>query len=93
MFGPELMDAFREFKSAWDPDNKMNPSNIVDAPGVAAHLRLGADYKPAEPATHFKFVNDHGSLAHAALRCAGLSSGAQATWNTSMSRIFTLASQ
>ena len=25
MFGPELMQAFREFKSAWDPDNRMNP--------------------------------------------------------------------
>jgi FAD/FMN-containing dehydrogenase len=25
MFGPELMQAFREFKSLWDPDWKMNP--------------------------------------------------------------------
>ena len=25
MFGPELMQAFREFKALWDPDNRMNP--------------------------------------------------------------------
>ena len=25
MFGPELVQAFREFKAIWDPQNKMNP--------------------------------------------------------------------
>lgn len=25
MFGPELIEAFREFKSIWDPSWKMNP--------------------------------------------------------------------
>ena len=30
MFGPELMQAFREFKSAWDPDWKMNPGKVID---------------------------------------------------------------
>src|SRR5689334_20484201 len=29
MFGPELIEAFREFKSIWDPDWKMNPGKIV----------------------------------------------------------------
>ena len=29
MFGPELMQAFREFKSAWDPDWKMNPGKVI----------------------------------------------------------------
>ena len=28
MFGPELMQAFVEFKSIWDPDNKMNPDKV-----------------------------------------------------------------
>jgi Fe-S oxidoreductase len=36
------------------------------------NLRLGADYKPWEPQTHFKFPEDHGSLTHAALRCVGV---------------------
>ncbi len=31
MFGPELMQAFREFKALWDPDNRMNPGKLVDA--------------------------------------------------------------
>jgi FAD/FMN-containing dehydrogenase/Fe-S oxidoreductase len=31
MFGPELMQAFREFKLLWDPDNRMNPGKLVDA--------------------------------------------------------------
>ena len=31
MFGPELMQAFREFKMLWDPDNRMNPGKLIDA--------------------------------------------------------------
>ena len=46
MFGPELMQAFRDFKSAWDPDNRMNPHKVVDAYLPTENLRLGADYKP-----------------------------------------------
>src|SRR5438445_1120183 len=30
MFGPELVQAFREFKSIWDPDWKMNPGKLVE---------------------------------------------------------------
>src|SRR5712671_4079162 len=29
MFGPELMQAFREFKNIWDPAWKMNPGKVV----------------------------------------------------------------
>ncbi len=29
MFGPELMQAFREFKALWDPDNRMNPGKMI----------------------------------------------------------------
>ena len=58
MFGPELMKAFGEFKSAWDPDNKMNPHKVVNAYLPTENLRLGADYKPLEPQTHFKFPED-----------------------------------
>jgi FAD/FMN-containing dehydrogenase/Fe-S oxidoreductase len=72
MFGPELMDAFREFKSAWDPGNKMNPGKVVNAFLPTENLRLGADYKPLQPKTHFHFPDDDGSLAKATLRCLGL---------------------
>jgi len=72
MFGPELMVAFREFKAVWDPDNKLNPHKVVDAYLPTENLRLGADYKPLEPQTHFKFPDDDGSFAQATLRCIGL---------------------
>ena len=72
MFGPELIQAFNEFKSAWDPDWKMNPGKVVEPYRMDENLRLGAGYDPWDPPTHFKFPNDHGSLAHATLRCVGV---------------------
>jgi Fe-S oxidoreductase len=72
MFGRELIQAFNEFKSAWDPDWKMNPGKVVQPYRMDENLRLGAHYHPWEPRTHFKFSQDHGSLAHAALRCVGV---------------------
>jgi FAD/FMN-containing dehydrogenase/Fe-S oxidoreductase len=72
MFGPELMEAFRQFKSAWDPDWKMNPGKLIEPYRLDDNLRLGANYSPWEPATRFQFPADHGSLSHAALRCVGV---------------------
>ena len=72
MFGPELMQAFRQFKAVWDPQNKMNPHKVVDAYLPTENLRLGADYKPLQPETHFKFLEDGGSFAKAAARCIGV---------------------
>jgi len=72
MFGPELIRAFVEFKSTWDPDNKMNPNKVVNAYLPTENLRLGADYKPLELKTYFQFPDDGGSFAKAAVRCIGL---------------------
>lgn len=72
MFGPELVEAFREFKAIWDPHNKMNPGKVVDPDPIISNLRLGPDYNPWAPKTHFKFRGDHGSFARAALRCVGV---------------------
>jgi FAD/FMN-containing dehydrogenase/Fe-S oxidoreductase len=72
MFGAELIEAFGEFKAAWDPDNKLNPHKVVHAYLPTENLRLGADYKPREMKTHFKFPADDGSFAKATLRCIGL---------------------
>jgi FAD/FMN-containing dehydrogenase/Fe-S oxidoreductase len=72
MFGPELMQAFRKFKSVWDPDWKMNPGKLIDPYKLDENLRLGANYAPWEPETRFQFPADHGSLSHAALRCVGV---------------------
>lgn len=72
MFGPELMKAFGQFKSAWDPENKLNPYKVVNAYLPTENLRLGADYNPLQPQTHFQFPEDDGSFAKATLRCIGL---------------------
>ena len=72
MFGPELVQAFREFKSIWDPDWKMNPGKIVDPYRIDENLRLGPSYAPHQPETHFQFPDDHGSFARATLRCVGV---------------------
>jgi Fe-S oxidoreductase len=72
MFGHELMGAFREFKSVWDPGNKLNPHKVVDAYLPTENLRLGADYAPLRPRTYFAFPDDGGSLERASLRCIGL---------------------
>jgi len=77
MFGPELMEAFRKFKTAWDPDWKMNPGKLIGPPGklpnkLDENLRLGPNYTAWQPKTHFQFPLDHGSLSHAALRCVGV---------------------
>jgi FAD/FMN-containing dehydrogenase/Fe-S oxidoreductase len=72
MFGLELVQAFREFKALWDPAWKMNPGKVVEPYRLDENLRLGAGYHPWEPQTHFQFPEDHGSLAHATLRCVGV---------------------
>jgi FAD/FMN-containing dehydrogenase/Fe-S oxidoreductase len=72
MFGPELVHAFREFKSVWDPGWKMNPGKLIEPYKLDENLRLGANYAPWEPKTNFKFIADHGSMAHATLRCVGV---------------------
>ncbi len=72
MFGAELMDAFRAFKRIWDPAGRMNPNKLIDAHQPHEDLRLGADYDPWQPKTHFAFAEDDGSFARATLRCVGV---------------------
>ena len=72
MFGAELLQAFREFKAIWDPAWKMNPGKVIEPYKLDENLRLGAGYKTWRHETHFQFPQDHGSLAHATLRCVGV---------------------
>jgi Fe-S oxidoreductase/FAD/FMN-containing dehydrogenase len=75
-FGPELVRAFTEFKRIWDPTNRMNPGKVVSLDGkvygITDNLRIGPDYNPPQPQTHFAFNSDRGSFARAALRCVGV---------------------
>jgi FAD/FMN-containing dehydrogenase/Fe-S oxidoreductase len=72
MFGPELVQAFREFKAIWDPDWKMNPGKLIEPYKLDENLRLGANYAPWQPETRFHYLQDHNSLAAATLRCVGV---------------------
>lgn len=72
MYGDGLVQAFREFKSIWDPDGKMNPGKIVDPLPILSNLRLGEEYRPRRVKTHFSYSEDNGSFAHATVRCIGV---------------------
>ncbi len=71
MFGDELVGAFGEFKTIWDPQNRMNPGKVVHPYPIDSNLRWGTQYDPWEPPTHFSFLQDQGSFAYAANRCVG----------------------
>ncbi|MFI5104305.1 MAG: FAD-binding and (Fe-S)-binding domain-containing protein, partial [Terriglobales bacterium] len=73
MFGPELMEAFREFKRIWDPGWKMNPGKKIDANPLDANLRLGPSYRPSPVKTYFSFPEEHGHFPETTLRCVGVS--------------------
>ena len=75
MFGPDLMQALREFKALWDPLNKMNPGKLIDPVAVYEpheNLRLGAGYESKKIDTYFQFPQDGGSFSNATLRCVGV---------------------
>ena len=72
MYGPELIEAFREFKAIWDPEGRMNPGKIVDPYPITSNLRLGPDYKQPKLETHFHFKPEGGGFGRAALRCVGV---------------------
>jgi Fe-S oxidoreductase len=72
MFGPELMQAFHEFKAIWDPDGKMNPNRLIGDVKLDEGLRFGPDYRPPDLKTHFAYPDDGGSFATAVERCFGM---------------------
>ena len=72
LFGEDLVEAFREFKRIWDPEGKMNPGKAIDSYIITQNLRLGTNYDPPRPETHFHFAADEGKFSQATLRCVGV---------------------
>jgi FAD/FMN-containing dehydrogenase/Fe-S oxidoreductase len=72
MFGPELVEAFGEFKAIWDPDWKMNPGKVVDPYPLDTHLKMDPSYRTRPVKTEFRYPGDGGSFASAAERCFGV---------------------
>lgn len=60
LLGPDLYQANRELKAAFDPDNRLNPGNIVDAPPMKQDLRLDPDYATIPVLTEFDWSADGG---------------------------------
>ena len=72
MYGDELVQAFREFKAIWDPDNRLNPGKAIDPFPIDSNLRLGLTYNPKPLRTWFNYPDDRGSFARATTRCVGV---------------------
>src|SRR5262245_21461652 len=70
LFGHQLYQAFRQIKAAFDPDHRMNPGKIVDAPPMTENLRYGTEYHTISINTHYDFSRE-GGFATAVELCNG----------------------
>jgi FAD/FMN-containing dehydrogenase/Fe-S oxidoreductase len=60
MFGPVIYQAFCATKSAFDPNNLLNPGKVVAAPAMTENLRYPPSYRPLEPPTLFDYSRQDG---------------------------------
>ncbi len=59
-FGPELYGLYRQVKRNFDPDNILNPGNIVDAGPMSSNLRYGDSYSVIPVQTALDFADEQG---------------------------------
>jgi FAD/FMN-containing dehydrogenase/Fe-S oxidoreductase len=71
IFGDELYELMRTVKMIFDPDGRMNPGKIVDAPPMTDHLRDAALPPPRPVRTHLDF-SVTGGMRGAADRCMNI---------------------
>lgn len=71
IFGEELYEAMRTVKRIFDPDNRMNPGKIVDAPSMTDNLRDAA-LPPAPPIQTRLTFEAVGGMRGAADRCMNI---------------------
>ena len=70
-FSPALLEAFRAWKTAWDPGNALNPGILVDPPPLTEDLRRPRPTLIAlEPS--LAHAADDGDLRQALERCLGV---------------------
>lgn len=72
MYPPMLIQAFEEFKAAFDPSNRMNPGRIVHPRLLDQDIRFLPPPKLQVGKHQFRFESDGGQLASAARRCIGV---------------------
>ncbi|MBC8453314.1 MAG: 4Fe-4S dicluster domain-containing protein, partial [Chloroflexi bacterium] len=71
LFGSELVQAFRDIKSTFDPDGIMNPGKIIDTPDIKDNLRIGPTYQTMPVVTRLDFTAEDG-FAGAVEMCVGV---------------------
>ncbi|MCE2490371.1 MAG: FAD-binding protein [Anaerolineae bacterium] len=59
-FGPELYGLYQQVKRNFDPDNILNPGNIVDGPSMNDSLRYGDSYSVIPIRTALDFSDEEG---------------------------------
>lgn len=72
MFGDNVIKAFEQTKTLFDPQDRMNPGKVVRPYPITDNLRLGTGYLPIEPKTAFAFPEDGHRFSQAANRCVGV---------------------
>jgi FAD/FMN-containing dehydrogenase/Fe-S oxidoreductase len=70
LFGKQIYKAFQDVKEAFDPDARMHPGKIVNAPPMTENLRYGEKYQTVFVNTHYDFSRE-GGLATAVELCNG----------------------
>ncbi|MEZ4827378.1 MAG: FAD-linked oxidase C-terminal domain-containing protein [Bacteroidia bacterium] len=70
-FGPVVYQALKDVKALFDPENRMNPGKIVEAPPMDQNLRYGKTYRATPPKTHFHYRQEEGFEA-AVDMCTGV---------------------
>lgn len=79
VYGPALYALLKDVKGIFDPHNRFNPGNIVDAPSMLAHLRYGDGYQPAPIRTQLHFAESYTmavEMCNGAAVCRKLTTGA-----------------
>lgn len=72
MFGDDIVRAFGQMKSIFDPAGRMNPGKVVAPYALDDKLKYGTSYHPMEPQTHFWYADDDFQFSQAANRCVGV---------------------
>jgi Fe-S oxidoreductase len=72
MYPSSIIEAFAAFKAVFDPENRLNPGNIIDPRPLDENLRVRIPVRKIEGRPHLALHADHGDLEVGARRCVGV---------------------
>ncbi len=59
-FGPRLYQLYSQVKRIFDPENLLNPGNVVEGPAMTENLRFGESYRALQLDTRLDFGAERG---------------------------------